>query len=280
MMSITLPRSKTAHGLAYSQSGEGVPVVLIHGVGLRAECWYQQIDALKDDYSVFALDMPGHGESDLLDGKNPTLGDFTKKIAQFIEEVVQQPAVIVGHSMGALIALSLAIEYPELCLAIVPMNAIYKRSDEAKKAVLERASQLNTLSHADACAPIARWFGDSSESDGILNEKDDLHAQLCRDCLSQADLEGYATAYKVFAKEDGPATTAINDLTLPVLYLTGELDLNSNQFMSKAMANKTTDAECVIIKQSRHMTPLTHAVEVNEALINFLQRRITNTESK
>ena len=272
MTSITLPRFKSADGLAYSQSGEGVPVVFIHGVGLRSESWYQQVAALKDDYSVFTLDMPGHGESDLLDKDQPTLIDFTEKVAKFIIDVVQQPAVIIGHSMGALLSLSLAKEYPELCLAIVPMNAIYKRSEDAKQAVLKRASNLKQLSHADACAPISRWFGEPR------SPQDEFHAQLCRSWLLQANLEGYAAAYRIFAEEDGPATTAISDFEMPVLYLTGELDMNSNVSMTQAMAKVTPNAESVIIKQSRHMTPLTHAVEVNAALMSFLQRRLTNTD--
>ena len=271
-MSITLPRSKTKSGLAYSQCGEGVPVVFIHGVGLRSETWYQQVDALKNDYSVFTLDMPGHGESDLFNINNPTLIDFTEKVAQFILDVVKQPAVIVGHSMGALLSLSLAREYPELCLAIVPMNAVYKRNDEAKAAVRFRASQLNELSHADACAPIARWFGDLNDTSGSLSAQDEVHAELCREWLLNANLEGYAAAYKIFAEEDGPSSSSLKNLTMPVLYLTGDLDLNSNESMTKAMAEITPNAVAVIIKDSRHMTPLTHAKEVNAALLDFLRR--------
>jgi len=248
-------------------------VVFIHGVGLRSEAWYQQVDALKADYSVFTLDMPGHGESDLLDKDQPSLSDFTEKLAKFIIDVVKQPAVIVGHSMGALLSLSLAEKYPELCLAIVPMNTVYKRSAEAKLAVNLRALNLTELSHADACAPISRWFGDSPST------QDEFHAQLCRDWLSHADLDGYAAAYRIFASVDGPNTTSIRNLDMPVLYLTGELDLNSNVSMTEAMTKITPKAEAVIIKDSRHMTPLTHAVKVNEALLSFLKRRLKSTDS-
>ena len=283
-MSIILPQSKSklksANGLAYSHNGEGMPVVFIHGVGLRSESWYQQVDAFKNDYSVFTLDMPGHGESDLFDKDKPTLADFTEKVAQFIIDVVKQPAVIVGHSMGALLSLSLAKEYPELCLAIVPMNAIYQRSNEAKAAVKLRASQLNELTHADACAPISRWFGDLSGVDSSLSEQDEYHAQLCRDWLLDANLDGYAAAYKVFAEEDGPSTSTLSKLKMPVMYLTGDLDLNSNVAMTLAMAKVTPQAKAVIIKNSRHMTPLTHANEVNAEILKFLQKRLEKKEIK
>lgn len=268
MTSITLPRSKSANGIAYHKIGEGVPIVFIHGVGLRSECWYQQIEALKDSYQVFAIDMPGHGESDLFSSSEPKLYDYTEKVARFIIDEVKQPAIIAGHSMGGLLSLSLAKEYPELCLAVVAMNTIYKRSKDAKQAVQERASNLARLSNADACAPISRWFSESP------SEKDKFHAQLCRDWLLSANLEGYAAAYRIFAFEDGPQTSALSKLMMPVLYLTGDLDKNSNASMTNAMASITPDADAVIIEDSRHMTPLTHADEVNRAILSFLNKRL------
>lgn len=273
MTSITLPRSKSVDGLAYHHTGKGTPLILIHGVGLRSESWYQQIDVLKNFYSVYALDMPGHGESDLLSNPEPMLYDFNEKIAKFIIDEVKQPAIIVGHSMGALVSLSLAKEYPELCLAVVAMNTIYKRSEEAKRAVQIRASNLTTLSNADACAPISRWFSETPSA------KDDFHAQLCREWLLSANLEGYAAAYRIFAYEDGPKTATISRLTMPILYLTGDLDKNSNLSMTNALATITPNAESVIINNSRHMTPLTHAHEVNDSLLDFLQRKVSSIES-
>jgi len=240
--------------------------VLIHGVGLRLESWYQQIDVLKQYFSVFAVDMPGHGESGLLSNSNPMLYDYTEKMAKFIIDEVQQPAIIVGHSMGALLALSLANEYPELCKAVIAMNTVYKRSVIAKSAVQERATNLTKFSNADACAPISRWFSE------MPSEQDKYHAQLCREWLLSANLEGYAAAYRVFAFEDGPKTVAINKLSMPVLYLTGDLDENSNESMTNALASITPHSESVIIKDSRHMTPLTHADEVNESILSFLDR--------
>ena len=57
-----LPR-RIHNGIAYLETGEGEPLLLIHGVGLNAEAWGPQIDALSDTHRVIALDMPGHGGS-------------------------------------------------------------------------------------------------------------------------------------------------------------------------------------------------------------------------
>ena len=58
----TRPRSDLA-GLACIRAGDGPPVLLIHGVGLRAEAWGAVIDRLAERFAVHAIDLPGHGES-------------------------------------------------------------------------------------------------------------------------------------------------------------------------------------------------------------------------
>ncbi len=60
----TRPRSDHAT-LSAITAGQGATVVFIHGVGLRAEAWGAQLDALSPHYRVVAVDMPGHGGSAL-----------------------------------------------------------------------------------------------------------------------------------------------------------------------------------------------------------------------
>ena len=271
MTSIILHRSKTPEGIAYHRSGnpEGIPVVLVHGVGLRSESWYQQIDALQVQYDVFAVDMPGHGESAKINKQSADLADFSEYIASFILNTVARPAVIVGHSMGALLALTLDKAYPDLCLGIVSMNAVYQRSDEARQAVQIRAASLRKAPQADPTAPVKRWFSDTPSA------QDEIHAAMCAEWLLAADLEGYAAAYTVFSQENGPATTDLQALTMPCLFITGALDANSTPAMSRAMAACVSRSDVVIINDSRHMTPLTHATAVNQALLGFLNGVIT-----
>lgn len=267
MTSITLPRSNTPDGIAYHRCGNaaGMPVVLVHGVGLRSESWYQQINALQPHCDVFAMDMPGHGESTRITKESATLADFIQKLAHFIEHIVGRPAVIIGHSMGALLALTLAKFHPSLCRGIVSMNAVYQRSDQAREAVQNRAASLRETPQADPTAPVKRWFNDNPSA------QDKHHAALCCEWLLAADLVGYATAYTVFSQEDGPATEDLQILDTPCLFITGDLDGNSTPAMSNAMAACVADASVLVVNDSRHMTPLTHADAVNPALLDFIR---------
>ena len=95
-------------GLSYVTSGNGPLVVLIHGVGLQADAWCGQIDTLSTEFTVMAIDMPGHGAS-AVPGADMTLADYSDAIAAAMPE----PALVVGHSMGAMIALDIASRFPE-----------------------------------------------------------------------------------------------------------------------------------------------------------------------
>ena len=268
-MLITLPRSNTPQGIAYYQSGQGTPVVLIHGVGLRAESWFQQIDALAVNYQVCALDMPGHGLSRAIDAMPPTLDDYVDAISHCLIDVVGQPAVIIGHSMGALIALEYAARHPDQCLAVVAMNAVYRRTEATRVAVLARARELSDNTNPDVSTnPVNRWFDQSAP-----NYCPDM-AELCTQWLRQADAQGYAAAYTVFAESDGPAESSMTALTMPSLFVTGSEDYNSSPDMARAMAQKAACGEVYIVNQAKHMMMLTHPTEVNQLLHNYITQTI------
>ena len=111
MTSTILPRSKLTSNLAGWQGGEGPPLLLIHGVGLRAEAWSPMLPILTRHFAVTAVDLPGHGESAILQGGlESSLDEFTGRIAQQLPDPSQK-VLVMGHSLGALIALDLAIKH-------------------------------------------------------------------------------------------------------------------------------------------------------------------------
>lgn len=249
------PRSKFG-ALAAIRTGEGSPLVLLHGVGLRAEAWSAQIDALAGRFAVTAADMPGHGESALFDDP-PTLADYSDRVAEALDE----PVFLAGHSMGAMIALDLAIRYPERVCAVAALNAIYRRSAEAAEAVRQRAASLDRVSVADPAGPLARWFG----------EVESPEATACRDWLTEVSLSGYRAAYTAFAREDGPSDVGLRGLHCPALFLTGSMDPNSTPAMSEAMAAMAPKGRAIVIEGAAHMMPMTHPAQVDGALLDFFE---------
>lgn len=257
-----------ANGVAYYYNAnnkvdkKALHIVFVHGVGLRAESWYRQLSVFETQYHCYAIDMPGHGDSEMLPDSSLVLDDFSEVLKTFIDEVIGQPAIIVGHSLGAMTALQTAISYPKVVRGIAALNAIYERSAHAVQRVQDRAeSLLIDLEQDVSDRPIARWFDSEPQYD---NE-----AQLCRTWLDEGNRLGYARAYQMFANLIGITAAELATIKVPTLLLTGELDINSKPEMSLAMAEVMINAKAVIVPKARHMAQMTHSDAVNTALAIF-----------
>ena len=268
-----LQRFKSTNGVAYNKSGSGNPIVLVHGVGLRAEAWLLQIEELSKKNTIYTVDMPGHGYSDLLAGANASLEDYVDVIATWIKEEIQVPVIIIGHSMGSMIALNFATRYSTLCAGVGAMNSVYRRSNEASSAVQERARAMTNNPELDRVeAPIKRWF----KQNGSSYEKN--MAELCRSWLEIAPAEGYARAYSIFSENNGPDDKALTEIEVPVIFITGDKDSNSSALMSQQMASICPYASYAIISDSGHMMQMTHPKELNQLLVQFLEKCKNNIE--
>lgn len=249
----TRPRSEAA-GLAAIVAGDGPTILLLHGVGLRAEAWALQIDALSAEFRVIAPDMPGHGAR-AWSKTNMRLQDYGDSVLALLES----PALVVGHSMGAMIALDIAARYPEKVRGIAALNAIWKRSEEASAAVRARANRLDGQTPADPEGALERWFGEAPSS-----ERD-----ACGRWLREVNPAGYKAAYSVFASSDGPDEADLAHLSCPALFMTGGREPNSTPQMSQAMAALAPHGRAIIVEDAAHMMPMTHAPVVNAALQDF-----------
>lgn len=258
----TQPRSKFGE-LAAIKAGAGPGLLLLHGVGLRAEAWGAQIPVLSRKFRVLAPDMPGHGGSAPFEGE-PTLEAYTDRVA----EALDGPCLVAGHSMGAMIALDLAARYPSLVQGVAALNAVYRRSPDAKRAIAERVANMDGATAADPAGPIARWFGGTKTP----------QSTACADWLRNADPEGYLAAYRAFAAEDGPADETLRNLQCLALFMTGAQDANSTPEMSEAMAEMAAFGASNILPDAAHMMPMTHGAEVN-ATIEILFKR-TQSEAR
>lgn len=261
MMRKTRQLSDPAMKVSYLEAGQGSPLLLIHGVGMNAASWAPQIETLQRFFRVIAVDMPGHGASE---GFNhpATLEDYVAWIAAFLRARPEKAFAVAGHSMGALIAAGLAIEHPEQVSHAIIMSGVYQRSEEARAAVMARATELAS-GDAQLDSPLARWFSDTPEEAA-------LRARVS-EWLKEVDPKGYARAYQAFAAGDAVYASRWKEMRCPVMVLTGELDANSSPAMARSMAAAAPQGRAVIISNAKHMVSLTDAPRVNEEILAFLR---------
>ncbi|KAK3158854.1 hypothetical protein QOZ80_2AG0142490 [Eleusine coracana subsp. coracana] len=133
----------------YVEEGQGRPVVLIHGFGASAFHWRYNIPVLAKKYKVYAIDLLGFGWSEkaLVDYEATV---WMEQVSDFLREVVKEPAVLVGNSLGGFTTLFAATEAPELVRGVVLLNSAGQFADPDKPAssapAAEEEEQGNPLS--------------------------------------------------------------------------------------------------------------------------------------
>ncbi|KAI3848859.1 hypothetical protein MKX03_034245 [Papaver bracteatum] len=110
------------HQIHYVEQGQGTPIVLIHGFGASAFHWRYNIPELAKNYKVYAVDLLGFGWSEkaLIDYDAMVWRD---QVVDFMKEVVKEPAVLVGNSLGGFTALISAADLADQVVGVALLNS-------------------------------------------------------------------------------------------------------------------------------------------------------------
>ncbi|TDJ15677.1 MAG: alpha/beta fold hydrolase [Gammaproteobacteria bacterium] len=263
-METTTGGLKTAYGV-HGAGAAGSAMVLVHGVGLRSDVWAPQIAAFSASHRVIAYDTLGHGGSDL-PPESASLGVYVAQLEGLLDALRIPRAVVIGHSMGAIIATAFAIANPGRVAALGALCPVYDRSDQSRAAALARAEALAATGPAAGVeATLARWFGD----DASPQARD--KAAALRSWLADADPTGYARAYRVFVSCDEAIVGRLGTLAMPALFLAAEHDPNSTPAMARRMAAEAPRGQAVVLPNARHMVPFVSPEPVNARLRGFLE---------
>lgn len=249
----------------YSFVGQGEnALVFIHGVGLNKKVWQPQVDQFVDRYQILVYDMLGHGNSHRPNA-TVTLDDYVAQLADLLDALKLQPVTLIGHSMGALVAVAFALTHPEKVERLVPMNIVYQRNLAKREAVVARAEKVlldGAITGIDGT--LARWFSDKTDPISLAKVKQ------IGEWMGQVDPVGYGRTYKLFATSDDAFTGRLGELSMPVLYLTGENDPNSTPAMSQQMAAETPNGRVSVVIGEAHMMAYINPDKVNRHLEDFL----------
>src|SRR5512133_2094025 len=114
----------------YDERGEGEPLVLAHGGVSDARFFDKNIDALAERFHVYTPERRGHGHTPDVEGPI-TYQLMADDTIAFLDQVVREPADLVGHSDGAFVAMLVAMQRPELVNRLVMISGGYDKSGEA-----------------------------------------------------------------------------------------------------------------------------------------------------
>lgn len=143
MTAIAITEPKTwnwqGHNITYQQAGDtGAAVVLVHGFGASWGHWRKNLPVLGESCRCYAIDLIGFGGSDK---PQPGTVDYTfetwgKQLADFCREVVGSPAFLIGNSIGCIVVMQTAVDYPELALGVAALNCSIRLLHDRKRVTL------------------------------------------------------------------------------------------------------------------------------------------------
>ncbi|AUO22758.1 MULTISPECIES: alpha/beta fold hydrolase [Pseudomonas] len=261
---IQLTADRTPAGTSYLATGQGQPVVLIHGVGLNKEMWGGQVVGLATNYRVITYDMLGHGASPRPAAGTPLLG-YADQLLELLDHLQLPQATVIGFSMGGLVARAFALHYPERLQGLVVLNSVFNRSAEQRAGVIARTAQ--AAEHgpdANAEAALSRWFSREYQA------ANPAQIAALRETLAGNDPQGYLTTYELFATQDMYRADDLKGLRAPTLVATGELDPGSTPEMARQLADRIPGATVAVLAEQRHMMPVESPRLVNQLLLGFL----------
>ncbi len=129
--------------LSYEKSGEGQPLILLHGNGETHAIFDTLAKELKDEFLIYAIDTRGHGES--ATPKEYHYQDMADDLEHFITSLAIDHPIVLGFSDGAIIAILYAIEHSDLLSSLILCGANLS-PDGIKKKALREIKKMNKKS--------------------------------------------------------------------------------------------------------------------------------------
>ncbi len=235
------------------QEGEYLPVVLIHGAGGTHLYWPPEIRRLRG-FRIYALDLPGHGKSK---GRGlQTITAYARAVYEWIGAVGLHQVVFVGHSMGAAITLTLALDYPAQVLGLGLVGGAAKLP--VNPVLLESTASPTTFHNA--IQMLIGWSF-SPQSPERLRELAAKRMLETRASVLHGDLQ----ACDVF-----DVTDRLGEILQPALVVSGAEDKMIPARDSQFLKDHLPEARLEIIPEGGHMVMLERPEAVAQLLVDFL----------
>ncbi|PRZ26417.1 alpha/beta fold hydrolase [Flavobacterium granuli] len=124
--------------IAYSDTGKGTAIVLLHGFLENQRMWDNYINAFSKKNRVITIDLLGHGATECM-GYVHSMEDNADAVHTVLAELRIRKAIFVGHSMGGYVALALAELYPDFVKKMVLLNSTARADSDERKRNRDRA---------------------------------------------------------------------------------------------------------------------------------------------
>jgi len=252
---------------AYSISGSGPALILVHGIGAARNTWAKALPVLTPHFTVISYDLRGHGESPMPQGEFGLV-----ELVDDLELVRQTCGVekvhIAGHSLGGMIGPAYAMKYPQHVLSVGLLStAAFRTADDAAKVMGVVTSMENKGIPQILETLTDRWFTDEF----IASHPDTVSARLQQ--VINTDPQVFLNVFRIYASTE--MAPWIHEVSVPCLVLTGENDGGCNPRLNRLIAQALPDSRLEILPHYKHSLLLECGDVVAQYLADFIRSRVS-----
>ncbi len=253
--------------LFYVEAGTGEPVLLLHGLGSSTLDWAPQIEALKRDYRVIAIDARGSGRSrDLKSPGGPfTVKQFAADTAAALDTLGAAPAHVIGLSMGGMTAFQLAVDSPKSVRTLTIVNSGPELVPRTKAEL--KAFRIRRF--------ISRFLGPKGMGKMLAKRlfprpEDEPKRQLFRERMAANNKKAYIASQEALI--GWSVLDRIDAITAPTLVVSSDQDYVPVA-AKEVWAKRIPGARVVVVPDARHALPIEFPEKLNPVLLEFLSQQ-------
>jgi len=264
---VTKDATVFSYKIHYLEAGRGAPVILLHGSGGDGARWMPTIQGLAPNFRVIAPDQIGWGASD----KPMTIyhgGVFAEFLARFMKEIGVPKAALIGQSMGAGVALQMAVKYPQMVERMVLVNGggFTSPTDPPRTGTPDwHARQIaNAGTLAESREYLEKMYYDHSLISDELVEQNlilRLHSAYTAESVQTANARGLG----LLTEEE------VRSIKLPTLLVWGANDKLSPPANADKLNAAISGSRNVLIDKAGHYPFIEHPDQFNAAVREFLK---------
>lgn len=248
------------HTIHYLVKGDGPPLVLVHGVAMRAEDWAPLYRTLARTHRVYALDLLGYGRSDNPKDADYSVGMQADIVRRFMDALQLRQADVIGASMGGWVALKLAAEHPRRVRRLVLISS--------------GGFKFETTLHERSFS--ARNLDELRASLALQSDRADLLPNfILRDFLRLSKQKAWVVRAAMRSMLQGRELLDgnVQRVTMPVLLVWGTADRIVPFRVAAAMQKEMPQAQMVVLHGCGHLAMIECRAEALPPIVEFLNAR-------
>lgn len=253
--------------IAYDDAGKGPVLLLIHGFPLNRQMWQPQIIGLSTFARIIAIDLRGHGDSELTEGEN-TMEIMAEDCFNLLDGLrILQPIILCGLSMGGYICFSAYRKYSDRISGLI-LTATRAAAD-SDLAKLNREQAIKTIQEVGPEQIIDSMLPRLLSPNNFEKRKElvDQVRTIMRTIHPQTminDLKGL--------KNRPDSTDILASINKPVLIIHGQEDQIVPLEEARQMQKRIPEAELTVIPEAGHLPNLEQPTMFNQAAHRFLEK--------